>query len=37
MPLVVNGVLYTSTPLNLVFALDAVTGREQQVLDEAFK
>ena len=26
MPLVVNGVLYTSTPLNLVFALDAVTG-----------
>ena len=37
MPLVVNGVLYTTTPLNLVFALDAVTGREQQVLDKAFK
>jgi quinoprotein glucose dehydrogenase len=28
MPLMVGGVVYTSTPLNLVFALDAATGRE---------
>lgn len=27
-PLFVDGVLYTSTPLNLVAALDAVTGRQ---------